>query len=128
MRPTPGDVASGVARILHDTVLPAVDDEHAAAQLRQIITTLGQVDWNEAAFALATRDRQLVALLHECQAWVGDESPEPTSFAELAAQHTKHRGMLDAFLTQLAQHRAGGDARSSDAAVQKIRTYLAGTA
>lgn len=144
MRPTPAEVAGGVVRILSETVAPAVTDDHARAQLRQVISVLRAVDWNGTAFALGARDEALGGLLGDCGAWVAGDgqrsaafSAPPatgtfesgTSWAEVAGRHQEHRRALDRFLVELGDwRREHGIHPSSDALLEAIGQYLGGPA
>jgi hypothetical protein len=140
MRPSPAEAADGLARILRDTVAPHIGDPHAATQLRQVIAVLGQIDWNDSAFALLAADQRLMDLLSNCTSWIDDAparlgsfspirlepGPAPTSFSEAAEHHRRHRQMLSTFIDELAGWRVNESDGASQPIVDRIGRALAG--
>ena len=81
MRPTPSEVVQGVRRILRDVIEPDLASEHVRKQLRQIRAVLAQVDWNNAGFALAERNRRLADALIDLRRWVEQDPQRMSAFA-----------------------------------------------
>jgi hypothetical protein len=84
VRPTPSEVVQGVRRILRDVIEPDLTSEHARKQLRQIRAVLAQVDWNDAGFTLAERNRRLADALMDLRRWVEQDTQRMSAFAAAA--------------------------------------------
>lgn len=69
MRPLPSEVIAGVRRILKETIEPELRSGHARSRLAEVRAVLKQVDWDDAAFALAARNRALAEVLDRIAAW-----------------------------------------------------------
>lgn len=69
MRPLPSEVIAGVRRILKDTIEPELVSGHARSRLVEVRAVLAQLDWDDAAFTLAARNRALAGALGEIAAW-----------------------------------------------------------
>lgn len=144
MRPTPAEVAAGIARILGETVAPAVTDAHARAQLAQVIAVLGQVPWDDAAFVVQARTAATFGLLADCQSWV-DAQPDrigvfgaaagetsragasleaPASFAEANSRLEDARATLEQFIRTLQSWRAESGPDDSDALLARLVAAL----
>jgi hypothetical protein len=74
-------VVQGVRRILRDVIEPDLASEHVRKQLRQIRAVLAQVDWNNAGFALAERNRRLADALIDLRRWVEQDPQRMSAFA-----------------------------------------------
>jgi hypothetical protein len=75
MRPLPSEVIAGVRRILKGTIEPELTSEHARSRLAEVRAVLAQVDWDDAAFVLAARNRSLAGVLGQVERWRA-ENPE----------------------------------------------------
>jgi len=69
MKPLPSEVIAGVRRILKETIEPELSSEHARSRLEEVRAVLAQVDWDDAAFTLAVRNRSLAGVLDEVNRW-----------------------------------------------------------
>ena len=139
MRPTPSETITGVARILRETVAPAIDDPHARAQLQQVMTVLGQLRVEDPAADLAADNVRLHRLLGRCADWVTadehrrgafaiarQEPPTATAFTAAPATNGAYRRELDVFLTELWAWRRTHGPDDSAALVETIGRALAG--
>lgn len=138
MRPTPAESTAGIARILRDTVLPHVDDPHAAAQLQQVVTVLSQTNWDDAAFQAMRSCERTVEVIDECASWRASdplraahftavEVPprvEPSSFGEVMQRLLVARGALERFIAELASWRASHGPADSDEVLRGIAAAL----
>ncbi|GAA1651721.1 hypothetical protein [Georgenia ruanii] len=69
MRPLPSEVIAGVRQILKETIAPELTSAHARSRLEEVRAVLAQVDWDDAAFALARRNRALADALRRIEDW-----------------------------------------------------------
>jgi hypothetical protein len=69
MRPLPSEVIAGVRRILKDTIEPELVSGHARSRLVEVRAVLAQVDWDDAGFTAAARNRALAGALGEIAGW-----------------------------------------------------------
>ncbi len=69
MRPLPSEVIAGVRRILKETIAPELTSGHARSRLDEVRAVLAQVDWDDAGFALAARNRVLYHALERIEEW-----------------------------------------------------------
>lgn len=69
MRPLPSEVIAGVRRILKETIEPELTSAHARARIGEVRAVLAQVDWDDAAFALAARTHDLARVLGRISEW-----------------------------------------------------------
>jgi hypothetical protein len=74
-------VVQGVRRILREVIEPDLASEHARKQLRQIRAVLAQVDWDDAGFTLAERNRGLADALGDLRQWVEQDRQRVSAFA-----------------------------------------------
>ena len=145
MRPTPTQTVEGVTRILRDTVAPAVTDQHAAAQLRQAIAVLSQLDAEDATVHLQRADAALEELLAALRPWAaqtpargplldalspppggdGEHSSGDGTYAATLAAHLHHRAALASFVAALAAWRQQHGPADSQELVVRIGHHLA---
>jgi hypothetical protein len=69
MKPLPSEVIAGVRRILKETIAPELTSDHARSRLDEIRAVLAQVDWDDAGFVLAARNRILADALGRIEEW-----------------------------------------------------------
>jgi hypothetical protein len=69
VKPLPSEVIAGVRRILKETIAPELTSGHARSRLEEVRAVLAQVDWDDVAFALAARNRELADALERIEAW-----------------------------------------------------------
>lgn len=69
MRPLPSEVIAGVRRILKETIEPELSSGHAKSRLAEVRAVLAQVDWDDTAFTLAARNRDLAEVLGQVERW-----------------------------------------------------------
>jgi hypothetical protein len=69
MKPLPSEVITGVRRILKETIAPELTSDHARSRLDEIRAVLAQVDWDDAGFVLAARNRSLAEVLGRIDEW-----------------------------------------------------------
>jgi hypothetical protein len=74
-------VVQGVRAILRDVIEPDLSSEHARKQLRQIRAVLAQVDWNDAGFTLAERNRRLAEALLDLRRWAERDTQRSSAFS-----------------------------------------------
>jgi len=119
VRPLPSEVIAGVRRILKETIEPELTSGHALSRLREVRAVLAQVDWDDAGFTLAARNRALAAALAEVAAWRAEDQARVAAFPA-----------VDVVLTEpetLAGHQAGYEqlARAAVALVDPLESWLA---
>lgn len=79
MRPTPQEIVTGAIRVLTQTVAPTVGDDYAANRLREVCAVLGQIDWDNAAAAVAADNRVAETLLSKWCDWVDADTSRATA-------------------------------------------------
>lgn len=89
MRPLPSEVIAGVRRILKETIEPELSSGHARSRLAEVRAVLNQVDWDDAAFALAARNRALADALDRVATW---RAGDPAREAAVPACHVQLPG------------------------------------
>jgi hypothetical protein len=131
-------IFEGIARSLHTSVLPALDDRHAIAQVRATIELLGnlstRVNW-DPTYLTATRDR-VRATLGQIAASAGDATPtsvqqalsavdpEPGDVPGLAAARNRDlEALADGQAWVAAAMAAGVD--GAVGAMEAVRDFLA---
>ncbi len=127
MRPRPSEVVHGVRAVLRDVVAPAVQDEHARGRLEECRIALAQVDWDDAGFQLAARNRSLAEALEAARSWVGDVDLSLAADDTFAAHQLTYERLagtlvatLSALRTRLAEAPDDQDAREAQAALVRV--------
>jgi hypothetical protein len=82
MKPLPSEVITGVRRILKETIAPELTSDHARSRLDEIRAVLAQVDWDDAGFALAARNRSLAEVLGRIEEWRAGDPERVASIPE----------------------------------------------
>jgi hypothetical protein len=124
MRPTPQEVIDGARAVLKDVVAPDLRSDHARARLDEVRIALAQVDWNDAGFTLAARNRVLAAGLADAGPWatgISLDLPDVDSFDAHQATYERLAGELVAVLAGLREHLAD---RPDDAESASLRERL----
>lgn len=110
MRPRPSEVVQGVRAVLKDVVAPAVQDDHARARLEECRIALAQVDWDDAGFRLAERNRTLANALKGARAWTGEVDLSLPAQATFDAHQVTYERLAGALVRALqALRRRLGD-------------------
>lgn len=97
MKPTPAELIAGIRQVLDDEIEPDLQSEDARATLREIRARLAQVDWDDAGFQLAARNRALAGALAAAQTWrashpsaLPDAAVPPEAGATFAEQQRRY--------------------------------------
>ncbi len=86
MRPLPSEVIAGVRRILKETIAPELTSDHARSRLAEVRAVLAQVDWDDAGFALAARNRVLRDALERIEEWRTADPARTRAFPPLTVR------------------------------------------
>ncbi len=101
---------NGVRQILKETIEPELQSDHARSRLQELRAVLAQVDWDDAAYVLAERNRALLDALQRISQWREDDParaarvPEfelPTRVEGRLAQHQVNYEALAALAVSL---------------------------
>lgn len=124
MRPRPSEVVQGVRSVLKDVVAPAVLDAHARGRLEECRIALAQVDWDDAGFLLAARNRSLAQALEAAHSWVGDAdlslAPEDT----FSAHQLTYERLAGTLVTTLSILRARLVEAPGDTEARQVQAAL----
>jgi hypothetical protein len=85
MRPLPSEVIASIRRILKETIEPELNSAHARSRLAEVRAVLAQVDWDDAGFTVAARNRELAAALDRIAAWCADDQQRRAAFPAIPA-------------------------------------------
>lgn len=137
MRPSPNQLVSAIRDVLRDSIAPELKGERAILNLRKVMSVLREVDWDDAAFQLATENDALRELASEGLRWIDAQSggragnadaadlilgflstaERPRTYAELAQANVAGRTALAALIEAASR-------RKSDSAAE-LRARLA---
>ncbi len=93
MKPLPSEVIAGIRRILKETIEPELTSGHAKSRLGEIRAVLAQVDWDDAGFALAARNRAIAEVLGRIAEWRGGDGERMAAIPTLAVSLPDGEGM-----------------------------------
>lgn len=124
MRPRPSELIEGVRAVLKDVVAPAVQDEHARARLDECRIALAQVDWDDAGFHLAARNRTLAEALDAAVRWTGDIDLSLAAEDTFTAHQLAYERLAGALVTTLATLRVRLAEAPEDEGAREARAAL----
>jgi hypothetical protein len=91
MMPTPNELVDSMRAILRDIVMPDLSSDLARARLRQVMSTLRDVDWQQSGLAALEERGLLAKLASELGIAPPESATPPTSFLDLDRENSMLR-------------------------------------